>query len=153
MEAFSCTVIDLPAIVDDSQCRFVSHYTTTQRMHRNERAPLVVHEKFELGRQQAPDRPGERPGRRQGDALAQIRTDAAGESNAESAGQRQDERKQDRRLCAHCMCPRRMSAAEADKLRDVMNEMTEQIRALGPARLEVPLEVYAPEPREEVTVS
>ena len=46
-----------------------------------------------------------------------------------------------------------ISAAEADKLRDVMNEMTEQIKALGPARLEVPLEVYAPEPREEVTVS
>jgi F420-non-reducing hydrogenase iron-sulfur subunit len=46
-----------------------------------------------------------------------------------------------------------ISAAEADKLRDVMNEMTEQIKALGPAHLEVPLEVYAPEPRKEVTVS
>ena len=46
-----------------------------------------------------------------------------------------------------------ISAAEADKLRDVMNEMTEEIRALGPAHLEVPTEVYAPEPMEEVTVS
>jgi F420-non-reducing hydrogenase iron-sulfur subunit len=33
-----------------------------------------------------------------------------------------------------------ISAAEADKLRDVMTEMTEQIRALGPLRLEVPAE-------------
>jgi F420-non-reducing hydrogenase iron-sulfur subunit len=30
-----------------------------------------------------------------------------------------------------------ISAAEADKLRDVMNEMAEQLSALGPARLEV----------------
>jgi F420-non-reducing hydrogenase iron-sulfur subunit len=46
-----------------------------------------------------------------------------------------------------------ISAAEADKLRDVMNEMTEQIKALGPAHLEVPIEEYAPETKEEVTVS
>jgi F420-non-reducing hydrogenase iron-sulfur subunit len=30
-----------------------------------------------------------------------------------------------------------ISASEADKLRDVMNEMIEQVRALGPARLAV----------------
>jgi F420-non-reducing hydrogenase iron-sulfur subunit len=45
-----------------------------------------------------------------------------------------------------------ISAAEADKLRDVMNEMIEQIRALGPARLEVPAEAFEAAP-EEVTVS
>jgi hypothetical protein len=33
-----------------------------------------------------------------------------------------------------------ISAAEADKLRDVMNEMVEQVRALGPLHLEVPVE-------------
>jgi F420-non-reducing hydrogenase iron-sulfur subunit len=33
-----------------------------------------------------------------------------------------------------------ISAAEADKLRDVMNDMTARIRALGPLHLEVPSE-------------
>ncbi len=33
-----------------------------------------------------------------------------------------------------------ISAAEADKLRDVVNEMVEQVRALGPLHLEVPIE-------------
>lgn len=45
-----------------------------------------------------------------------------------------------------------ISASEADRLRDVMNEMTEQLRALGPARLGVPDETYAPADLEEVTV-
>jgi F420-non-reducing hydrogenase iron-sulfur subunit len=43
-----------------------------------------------------------------------------------------------------------ISAAEADKLRDVMNEMVAEIRALGPAHLEVPDESF--EELEEVTV-
>jgi F420-non-reducing hydrogenase iron-sulfur subunit len=46
-----------------------------------------------------------------------------------------------------------ISASEADRLRDVMNEMTEQLRALGPARLGVPAETVAPAALEEVTVS
>jgi F420-non-reducing hydrogenase iron-sulfur subunit len=46
-----------------------------------------------------------------------------------------------------------ISASEADRLRDVMNEMAEQLRALGPARLEVPAEIFAPAELEEVTVS
>jgi F420-non-reducing hydrogenase iron-sulfur subunit len=33
-----------------------------------------------------------------------------------------------------------ISAAEADKLRDVMNDMTARVRALGPLHLEVPAE-------------
>jgi F420-non-reducing hydrogenase iron-sulfur subunit len=45
-----------------------------------------------------------------------------------------------------------ISASEADRLRDVMNEMTEQLRALGPARLGVPDETHAPADLEEVTV-
>jgi F420-non-reducing hydrogenase iron-sulfur subunit len=36
-----------------------------------------------------------------------------------------------------------ISAAEADKLRDVVNEMVEQVRALGPLHLEVPIEAAA----------
>ena len=44
-----------------------------------------------------------------------------------------------------------ISAAEADRLRDVMNEMADQLKALGPARLEVPPETVFPEPLEEVT--
>jgi len=35
-----------------------------------------------------------------------------------------------------------ISAAEADRLRDVMNEMTEQIKALGPADFAVPDEQF-----------
>ncbi|MDJ0664481.1 MAG: hydrogenase iron-sulfur subunit [Acidimicrobiia bacterium] len=35
-----------------------------------------------------------------------------------------------------------ISAAEADRLRDVVNEMTEQIRSLGPANLQVPQEQF-----------
>lgn len=46
-----------------------------------------------------------------------------------------------------------ISAAEADKLRDVINEMSEQIGALGPADLEVPSEQFTPELLEEVTLS
>ena len=46
-----------------------------------------------------------------------------------------------------------ISAAEADRLRDVMNEMAEQLKALGPARLEVPPETVLPESLEEVTAS
>jgi F420-non-reducing hydrogenase iron-sulfur subunit len=52
-----------------------------------------------------------------------------------------------------------ISAAEADRLRDVMNEMTEQVRALGPAGFRVPDEVFEvpiAQPRiaiEEVAVS
>lgn len=46
-----------------------------------------------------------------------------------------------------------ISAAEADKLRDVMNDMVERVRALGPADLEVPPEIFeAAADREEVTV-
>jgi F420-non-reducing hydrogenase iron-sulfur subunit len=44
-----------------------------------------------------------------------------------------------------------ISAAEADKLRDVMNEMVEQLRALGPAELEVPAEPFELAEAEEVT--
>ncbi len=45
-----------------------------------------------------------------------------------------------------------ISAAEADKLRDVMNEMAEQLSALGPARLKVPDEdLDAMSAAEEVT--
>lgn len=36
-----------------------------------------------------------------------------------------------------------ISAAEADKLRDVINEMVAQVRALGPAHLEIPPEDWA----------
>jgi F420-non-reducing hydrogenase iron-sulfur subunit len=43
-----------------------------------------------------------------------------------------------------------ISAAEADRLRDVMNEMVAQIKELGPAHLEVPAEHF--EELEEVTV-
>ena len=35
-----------------------------------------------------------------------------------------------------------ISAAEADKLRDVMNDMVEKVRALGPLHLEVPAEGF-----------
>jgi F420-non-reducing hydrogenase iron-sulfur subunit len=35
-----------------------------------------------------------------------------------------------------------ISAAEADKLRDVMTEMVEQLKELGPLHLEVPAEEY-----------
>jgi len=43
-----------------------------------------------------------------------------------------------------------ISAAEADRLRDVMNEMTAQIRELGPARIGVPAEHLAHDALEEV---
>jgi F420-non-reducing hydrogenase iron-sulfur subunit len=43
-----------------------------------------------------------------------------------------------------------ISAAEADKLRDVMNEMIEQVRALGPFRSEIPDEEFATARLEEV---
>lgn len=52
-----------------------------------------------------------------------------------------------------------ISAAEADRLRDVMNEMAEQVKALGPADFRVPDEMFdvpVPEPKaavEEVAVS
>ena len=50
-----------------------------------------------------------------------------------------------------------ISASEADKLRDVIEEMVAELRALGPARLGVPEEVFRPGPeaaaREEVMVS
>jgi F420-non-reducing hydrogenase iron-sulfur subunit len=36
-----------------------------------------------------------------------------------------------------------ISAAEADKLRDVMTEMVEQLQALGPLQLEVPNEEFS----------
>ena len=36
-----------------------------------------------------------------------------------------------------------ISAAEADKLRDVMIEMTEQLKALGPLKLDVPTEEFS----------
>jgi hypothetical protein len=36
-----------------------------------------------------------------------------------------------------------ISAAEADKLRDVMNDMVARVTALGPLRLEVPAEAIA----------
>ncbi len=36
-----------------------------------------------------------------------------------------------------------ISAAEADKLRDVMIEMTEQLKALGPLQLDVPTEEFS----------
>jgi F420-non-reducing hydrogenase iron-sulfur subunit len=42
-----------------------------------------------------------------------------------------------------------ISAAEADKLRDVINEMVAQVRALGPARLETPPEDWAADFEEE----
>jgi F420-non-reducing hydrogenase iron-sulfur subunit len=45
-----------------------------------------------------------------------------------------------------------ISAAEADRLRDVMNEMVEQIKALGPADFSVPAEQFETDAREEVTV-
>jgi F420-non-reducing hydrogenase iron-sulfur subunit len=46
-----------------------------------------------------------------------------------------------------------ISAAEADRLRDVMNEMTEQIKALGPADFGVPDEPFdIPSVEEEVAV-
>jgi F420-non-reducing hydrogenase iron-sulfur subunit len=45
-----------------------------------------------------------------------------------------------------------ISAAEADRLRDVMNEMVAQIKALGPAHLEVPAECFEDADLEEVTV-
>jgi F420-non-reducing hydrogenase iron-sulfur subunit len=45
-----------------------------------------------------------------------------------------------------------ISAAEADKLRDVMNDMVAQIKALGPLDLEVPAEAFEGlEDLEEVT--
>jgi F420-non-reducing hydrogenase iron-sulfur subunit len=46
-----------------------------------------------------------------------------------------------------------ISAAEADRLRDVMNEMTEQLRALGPADFSVPDEQFElpPEPEPGAT--
>ena len=48
-----------------------------------------------------------------------------------------------------------ISAAEADRLRDVMNEMVAQLKELGPAHFEVPDEAFErsePVPAEEVTV-
>jgi len=45
-----------------------------------------------------------------------------------------------------------ISAAEADRLRDVMNEMTEELKALGPSNFVVPDEDFTAEHREEVTV-
>ncbi len=46
-----------------------------------------------------------------------------------------------------------ISAAEADKLRDVMNEMVEQLKVLGPADFAVPAEQFDAAPAaEEVTV-
>ena len=39
-----------------------------------------------------------------------------------------------------------ISAAEADKLRDVMTEMTEQVKALGPLHNDVPNEEFAEAP-------
>ena len=42
-----------------------------------------------------------------------------------------------------------ISAAEADRLKEVMNEMVEQIRELGPLNLETPDEIFAPERVEE----
>lgn len=46
-----------------------------------------------------------------------------------------------------------ISAAEADRLRDVMNEMTEQIKALGPADFTVPDEAFeVPELETEAAV-
>jgi len=46
-----------------------------------------------------------------------------------------------------------ISASEADKLRRVMNEMVEEVRALGPLRTGIPAESFAAEPAEEVAVS
>ncbi|MDR7426646.1 MAG: hydrogenase iron-sulfur subunit [Armatimonadota bacterium] len=43
-----------------------------------------------------------------------------------------------------------ISASEAERVRAVVNEMVEQVRALGPLRLEVPQEVPVPRQREEV---
>ncbi len=45
-----------------------------------------------------------------------------------------------------------ISAAEADKLRDVMTEMVEQLRELGPLHLEVPAEEF-PEVEELAEVT
>lgn len=42
-----------------------------------------------------------------------------------------------------------ISAAEADKLRDVVNEMVAQVKALGPAHLEIPPEDWAAGIEEE----
>ena len=44
-----------------------------------------------------------------------------------------------------------ISASEADKLKDVMNDMVEKLRVLGPLRVKVPDEDMVQE--EEVTVS
>jgi F420-non-reducing hydrogenase iron-sulfur subunit len=48
-----------------------------------------------------------------------------------------------------------ISASEADKLRDVMNDMAEKVRALGPLNLVAPDEIFAHEGRsvEEVGAS
>jgi F420-non-reducing hydrogenase iron-sulfur subunit len=49
-----------------------------------------------------------------------------------------------------------ISASEADRLRRVISEMTEELRALGPLRAAVPAEAFAPEeaePAREVAVS
>lgn len=43
-----------------------------------------------------------------------------------------------------------ISAAEADKLRDVMNDMIQQVRALGPFATEIPEEEFAGARLEEV---
>jgi F420-non-reducing hydrogenase iron-sulfur subunit len=43
-----------------------------------------------------------------------------------------------------------ISAAEADKLRDVMNDMVERVTELGPLRIDVPREELPRGPREEL---
>jgi hypothetical protein len=43
-----------------------------------------------------------------------------------------------------------ISAAEADKLRDVMNDMVARLTALGPLHLEVPPEGFSVELPDEV---
>lgn len=46
-----------------------------------------------------------------------------------------------------------ISAAEADRLKDIMNDMVEKVRALGPLNIAVPEEVFPQEATlEEVTV-